>query len=251
MNIWRITGRKGWKRLDYRNEWKYQVSGAQLAVLAARLSPILRPDGHHRPGGYAIRSLYFDDFSNSCLWENEAGVDDRRKYRLRIYNGDASLIKLEIKEKLHGMTHKTACTITPEQCRAIIRGTPPPLGKDSPPPMNLLAAAMRTRGLAPKVIVEYERTAYISRLGNVRITFDRNIATSAAVGLFLEPRVPLTPVLAAGQHVLEVKYDEFLPDPVAQVLELGHLRRTAFSKYYLSRLVLSEPLAERAMQYEF
>ena len=40
MNIWRITGRKGWKRLDYRNEWKYQLSGAQLAVLAARLSPI-------------------------------------------------------------------------------------------------------------------------------------------------------------------------------------------------------------------
>lgn len=201
MNIWRITGRKGWKRLDYRNEWKYQVSGAQLAVLAARLSPILRPDGHHRPGGYAIRSLYFDDFSNSCLWENEAGVDDRRKYRLRIYNGDASLIKLEIKEKLHGMTHKTACTITPEQCRAIIRGTPPPLGKGSPPPMNLLAAAMRTRGLAPKVIVEYERTAYISRLGNVRITFDRNIAASAPVGLFLEPRVPLTPVLLSLIHI--------------------------------------------------
>ena len=116
---------------------------------------------------------------------------------------------------------------------------------------RVLAAAMRTRGLAPKVIVEYERTAYISRLGNVRITFDRNIAASAPVGLFLEPRVPLTPVLPAGQHVLEVKYDEFLPDPVAQVLELGHLRRTAFSKYYLSRLVLSEPLAERAMQYEF
>lgn len=55
-------------------------------------------------------------------------------------------------------------------------------------------------------------------------------------GFFWNPRVPLTPVLPAGQHVLEVKYDEFLPDPVAQVLELGHLRRTAFSKYYLSRL---------------
>lgn len=237
--------------MDYRNEWKYLVSGAELTVLAARLTPLLRPDGHHRPGGYAIRSLYFDDLSNSCLWENEAGVDDRRKYRLRIYNGDASLIKLEIKEKLHGMTHKVACTITPEQCRAIIRGTPPPMGKGVPAPMNLLAAAMRTRGLAPKVIVEYERTAYISRLGNVRITFDRNISASGAIGRFLDQRVPLTPVLGAGQHVLEVKYDEFLPDPVAQVLELGHLRRTAFSKYYLSRLILPEPLAEREMQYEF
>lgn len=236
--------------MDYRNEWKYQVSGADLAVIAARLTPLLRPDGHHRPGGYAIRSLYFDDFANSCLWENEAGVDDRRKYRLRIYNGDASLIKLEIKEKLHGMTHKVSCTITPEQCTAILRGTPPPLGPDSPAPMNLLAAAMRTRGLAPKVIVEYERTAYVSRLGNVRITFDRNISASAAVGRFLDPRVPLTPLLPAGWHVLEVKYDELLPDPVAQVLELGRLQRTAFSKYYLSRLALPVPLTERAMEYE-
>ena len=234
MNIWRITGRKGWKRLDYRNEWKYQVSGAQLAVLAARLSPILRPDGHHRPGGYAIRSLYFDDFSNSCLWENEAGVDDRRKYRLRIYNGDASLIKLEIKEKLHSMTHKTACTITPEQCRAIIRGTPPPLGKDSPPPMNLLAAAMRTRGLAPKVIVEYERTAYISRLGNVRITLDRNVRSGLGSLDFLNPQARYVPVME-GLTVLEVKYDAFLPELIRMAVQVPNRRAAACSKYALCR----------------
>ena len=237
--------------MDYRNEWKYQVSGAELTVLAARIAPLLRPDGHHRPGGYAIRSLYFDDFSNSCLRENEAGVDNRRKYRLRLYNGDTGLIKLEIKEKLHGMTHKRACTVTPEQCRAILQGTPPPVGPDSPAPMNLLAAAMRTRGLAPKVIVEYERTAYVSRVGNVRVTFDRNVSASASVDRFLEERLPLTPILPRGQHVLEVKYDELLPDPVAQVLELGRLRRTAFSKYYLSRLALPVPLAERDVEYEF
>ena len=237
--------------MDYRNEWKYQVSGAQLAVLAARLTPLLRPDGHHRPGGYAIRSLYFDDFDNSCLRENEAGVDDRRKYRLRLYNGSAERIQLEIKEKLHGKTHKSSCLVSAGECREIMAGRPPAIGAGTPAPRNLLSIAMRTAGMAPKVIVEYERTAFVGRSGNVRITFDRNISACVQLGSFLEPKVHLTPILPAGQHVLEVKFDEFLPDYVAQALELGKLRQTAFSKYYLCRLALPGPMAERTREYEF
>lgn len=46
-------------------------------------------------GYYHIRSIYFDDYHNSSFYSNEAGVDPRVKYRIRIYNaGDAS-IKLE------------------------------------------------------------------------------------------------------------------------------------------------------------
>lgn len=237
--------------MKYRNEWKYQVTASDLVLLEARLKPLISPDKHHRQGGYAIRSLYFDDLDNRCFRENEAGVDDRRKFRIRLYNGDTSVIKLEVKEKKNGMTHKMGCTITAEQCTRILQGEPPPIGADTSAPMNLLSIAMRTGGMAPKIIVEYERTAYVSRLGNVRITFDKNISASAAVAQFLQPKVPLTPILPCGQHVLEVKFDEFLPDPLAQVLELGRLRRTAFSKYYLSRLVLPEPWAERVLQYEF
>ena len=239
MTIWRITGRKGWKRLDYRNEWKYQVSGAQLAVLAARLSPILRPDGHHRPGGYAIRSLYFDDFSNSCLWENEAGVDDRRKYRLRIYNGDASLIKLEIKEKKSGFTKKTSCSLGLEELSRIQEGDYPQFDSDRPT-LNQLLLQMKCSGMAPKAIISYERTAFVHPTGNVRITFDRNISASACCGAFLEDTITdSVPVLPAGMQILEVKYDELLPDMIHRQLDLGKLRQTAFSKYYLGRLALS------------
>lgn len=121
----------------------------------------------------------------------------------------------------------------------------------TPAPRNLLSVAMRTAGMAPKVIVEYERTAFVGRSGNVRITFDRNISACVQLGSFLEPKVHLTPILPAGQHVLEVKFDEFLPDYVAQALELGKLRQTAFSKYYLCRLALPGPMAERTREYEF
>ena len=41
--------------------------------------------------------------------------------------------------------------------------------------------------------------------------------------------------MPAGMHVLEVKYDEFLPDYIYKGIELENLQRTAFSKYYLCR----------------
>ena len=99
---------------------------------------------------------------------------------------------------------------------------------------------MRCNRMEPKVIIAYERTAFVHPSGNVRITFDRNIMASRCVEEFLEDRVSgMTPVLPAGMHVLEVKYDEFLPDTIAQQLEIGKLRKTAFSKYYLGRLAIA------------
>ena len=235
----------------FRNEWKYYLSLWDGQTLKERLIRLMQRDPYAVNGGYMIRSLYFDDLCNSCLRENEAGVDDRRKYRLRLYNGSAERIQLEIKEKLHGKTHKSSCLVSAGECREIMAGRPPAIGAGTPAPRNLLSIAMRTAGMAPRVIVEYERTAFVGRSGNVRITFDRNISACVQLGSFLEPHVPLTPILPAGQHVLEVKFDEFLPDYVAQALELGKLRQTAFSKYYLSRLALPGPLAERAREYEF
>ena len=36
--------------------------------------------------------------------------------------------------------------------------------------------------------------------------------------------------------VLEVKYDEFIPDFLVQLLELRNMQQTAYSKYQLCRL---------------
>ena len=90
-------------------------------------------------------------------------------------------------------------------------------------------------GMHPKSIVEYERTAFVEPRGNVRITFDRNISGCEKISGFFDRTLPAVPVLPKGQHVLEVKYDELLPEYIAGVLELGRLQQTAFSKYYYSR----------------
>ena len=207
-------------------------------LLSGRLKNVMSQDIHQEGDCYEIRSLYFDDLWDRCLDENEAGVDRREKYRIRIYDPRSDVIHLEIKEKNRGLTKKRSCDLSREECLAIMAGELP-LKPDDRAPLNSLQLQMRCARMEPKVIIAYERTAFVHPSGNVRITFDRNIMASSCVEEFLEDRVSgMTPVLPAGIHVLEVKYDEFLPDTIAQQLEIGKLRKTAFSKYYLGRLAV-------------
>jgi len=214
------------------------VSDADLLLLAGRLKTVMSQDIHQEGDCYEIRSLYFDDAWDRCMDENEAGVDQREKYRIRIYDPREDVIHLEIKEKNSGLTKKRACDLSREECIAIMDGSLP-LKLDDRAPLNSLQMQMRCFRMEPKVIIAYERTAFVHPSGNVRITFDRNIMASRCKEDFLETRVSgMTPVLPAGMHVLEVKYDEFLPDVIAKQLEIGKLRKTAFSKYYLGRLAV-------------
>ena len=222
--------------MDYRNEIKYLVSETQLVLLENRIRNLIQPDRHAGADGtYQIRSLYFDDFENTYYRENEMGTDPREKFRIRIYNGDPGRISLELKKKQHGMTQKLSCLLTEEQCRELMAGRPLPADPSYPPVLQKMNLLMKTRLLKPKVIVEYDRTPFVEKLGNTRVTLDRNIRSSNAVASFLEKRVPARPIMPAGKQILEVKYDEFLPDYLYRNLQLSHLRQTPFSKYYLCR----------------
>lgn len=107
-------------------------------------------------------------------------------------------------------------------------------------PFNQFKMQMYCFNIRPKVIIYYERTTYVYGPRNVRITFDRNIMASKVCNALFEKHIPnLVPILPTGYHVLEVKYDEFLPDFIADQLELGTLCQTAFSKYYLGRLAVT------------
>ena len=83
--------------------------------------------------------------------------------------------------------------------------------------------------------MEYDRIPYVHELGNVRITLDRNIRSSSDFAGFFEKNLAARPILPCGQHLLEVKYDEFLPEFIKDRLELSDLQQTSFSKFYLCR----------------
>ena len=71
---------------QYRHEYKHEISFADLLTIRARMRAVAEPDLHTKSGRYLIRSLYFDDWENSCYYENENGTEPREKFRIRIYN---------------------------------------------------------------------------------------------------------------------------------------------------------------------
>lgn len=220
----------------YRHELKYEVTSAQLLMLKNRINHLIAPDPHAGPGGaYTIRSLYFDDMDDRCLRENEDGTDPREKFRIRIYNHSTVRVTLECKRKERGKTLKTSCPLTVEQTKLLMAGQVLPDIGAQPPLLRNLTLQMLTRRLRPVVIVEYERIPYVYKNGNVRITLDTNISSSLAVMSFLDVEIPRRPVQGVGQQLLEVKYDEYLPDFIYRNLQLHSLRQTAFSKYYICR----------------
>lgn len=224
------------KEKKYRHELKYEITDAQLQMLRNRITHLIPRDGHAGPNGvYTIRSLYFDDQYDRCLRENEDGTDPREKFRIRIYNHSSQRINLECKRKERGKTHKTSCPLTVEQTRMLMAGQIIPDIASQPPLLRKLTLLMMTRRLHPVVIVEYDRIPYVYKNGNVRITLDTNISSSSAVECFLDETIPKRPVLPKGQQLLEVKYDEYLPDFIYRNLQLHSLRQTAFSKYYICR----------------
>lgn len=220
----------------YRHELKYLVTSAQLAMLKNRIDHLICLDQHAGPAGmYNIRSLYFDDIHNRCYYENENGTSPREKFRIRIYNHSPDRITLECKRKDHGKTLKTACPLTQEQTRMLMAGQPLPDIAAQPPLLRRLTLEMMTRFLRPVVVVEYDRVPYTCKNGNVRITFDTNVSSSRQIGGFLDPDVARRPIMPVGQQLLEVKFDEYLPDYIYRNLQLNSLQQTAYSKYYLCR----------------
>lgn len=224
--------------MEYRVEKKYLVSDTELEVLASKLKIIMKNDANQDGGAYTIRSLYFDDFFDSGMKENEAGVDNRKKFRIRTYSHKAETLYLECKEKHRGYTKKRRNILSRKECICLLQYGD--LMFDSRCVLNELLLARKVALMKPRVIIEYERSAFVHPLGNVRITFDRNIiATKCCEDFLVKDMTQRIPILPSKMHVLEVKYDEYLPQEISQLLEDGNLKQIAFSKYYLGRLAVN------------
>ncbi|EOS31642.1 hypothetical protein C807_01508 [Lachnospiraceae bacterium 28-4] len=217
----------------YRHELKFQVSLMELEKIKYRLESVLTYDSHQPGEFYTVRSLYFDDMYDSCLFENESGIGKRAKYRIRTYNGNMDWIHLEKKYKERELTGKQREEISLEECQALIREEE----------MDGQGALMeeffykrQSKGMRPKCIVEYDRCAMVSEVGNVRITFDMNIRGCSRPELFPGGSSDyFDDAMPPGIHILEVKYDELLPRYILQAVDLNTLQRQAVSKYCLVR----------------
>lgn len=218
----------------YRHELKYLISRQDAELLKLRLPRIMERDSHAgETGRYTIRSLYFDDFESRAYYEKVDGINERAKYRIRFYDYNPDLIKLERKEKLGSLTRKAAQTITLNDARALEFAYSDRCPDNPKGLTEELRLACTGRGLRPKVLVDYDRTPFVCRAGNTRITLDENLRTRPYIPhLFASPRA-MIPVLDPDQVILEVKFDDFLPGYLSDALADIPKDPMAISKFAL------------------
>lgn len=221
--------------MDYRHEWKHVISYTDMLVLRQRLKAIMQVDRNAVDGKYFIRSLYFDTPTDTALREKLDGVSRREKFRIRYYNHDTSLIHLEKKSKLAGLGNKQSADLTAEEAQRIVDGDIEWMLQAKQPLIQELYSKMQTQQLCPKTIVDYVREPFVYAPGNVRVTLDYDIRTGLGCTDFLNPDCP---TVSAGDSpiILEVKWDEFLPDIIRSAVQLEGRRVTAFSKYAQCRI---------------
>ena len=215
----------------YRHELKYVINPDQYGVIGRRVS-LLRDHDRNAPDGeiYAVSSLYFDDYQNSALKAKLCGVTNRKKFRIRIYNGSDEPIKLERKVKRNGGIRKDSVPITRTEYDRIMDGNPRPFLDSDDPVKNDFLIMAETRRLRPKVVVSFQREAYTYRWGDVRIVFDSLLRTSISHHDLFASNICID-VADRSWIILEVKYTGFLPDPIRTAINIGSGHRVAVSKF--------------------
>ena len=218
--------------MAYRHELKYLISYADLALIRARIGPLLKRDGNvNEQGFYTIRSLYFDDYSNTAYNDKYLGRIDRQKFRIRIYNASDRVINLERKTKWCSYVHKQSANLSRCQVVDILQGKYDGLLRCPEPLYTVFYHECRTKMLRPRVIVDYEREPYVMEAGAVRITFDTHIRAAVGGRDIFDDRLATVELLDPCRLVMEVKFTGFLPSLVQRALPQQAADYSAVSKY--------------------
>ena len=221
--------------MDFRHEWKHEINYSDMIILRQRLKAVMKPDENAVDGKYFIRSLYFDNISDKALREKIDGVNCREKFRIRYYNNDTSLIHLEKKSKINGLGNKQSTNLSAEEAQKIVDGDFDWMIDCDRPLVQELYSKMISQGLRPKTIVDYTREPFVFSAGNVRVTLDYDIRTGLYCTDFLNPDCITIPA-GNAPIILEVKWDEFLPSVIRDIVQLESRRTAAFSKYAACRI---------------
>jgi hypothetical protein len=218
---------------QYRHELKYLINYREYDTLKLKMAPYFTLDKNAVNGEYLIRSLYFDDYFNSAYEEKYSGVYARKKYRIRIYNYSDRSIKLERKKKLGSYIYKESASLSREEFFCIINGEYDFLLHSDKQLCREFYLEVMGKMMRPRVIVDYDRTPFILDAGTVRITFDRDVR--AAIGGFdiFDSTLPVMPAMDPDKLIMEVKFTEFLPQIVKNLVPPHASELVAASKYVM------------------
>lgn len=220
-----------------RIELKYYINYIDYINLKSKISSIFCKDENStKDGQYYVRSLYFDNKSDNSYYEKIHGIENRKKYRIRIYNLDPSLVKLEIKTKMKDIIFKESTNIDFQDIRKIISGNYKCLLSYKNKTAEKIYYEFSKDFYKPVIIIDYKRDAWYLDLNNIRITFDSKIKKDEInLNELFDNNKNLSPVLRNSKIIMEIKYNGNIPSWIKKILQVPRLERCAISKYTLSR----------------
>ncbi|MBF0103995.1 MAG: polyphosphate polymerase domain-containing protein [Deltaproteobacteria bacterium] len=227
---------------EFRHELKYFLHYHDYITLKSRLSTILKRDPNSdNSGNYLVRSLYFDDIYNSGLFDKLSGVRTREKYRVRVYNLSDQTIKLECKQKKNSLVRKEIDFLSRDEVCLLSQGEFSFLKEGSLSSLRLkFYRAIQHKLLRPVVIVDYIREAFITPyvcngFNQIRINFDKELKSCLSLKDFFGQDIAAKNVFSEPVIIMEIKFGDYFPDYLKQILKVGSAMRYAISKYALCR----------------
>jgi len=228
--------------LTFRHEEKFIITPFEAEIIKNELSIMCFIDPHaDNEGEYNIKSIYFDTNNDKFLHETIDGVNNRHKYRIRAYNNDLSRISLEKKFAENGLKRKESDLISLDICKELTYEGVLAANATGYKTLSSMQTESLIHPIVPKVIIGYKRIPFVYPMGNVRITIDSEIVASNDLESFFFKDYTSYCEVLPGMIVLEIKYDEFLPGQIRDILSRnGILFQSSFSKYAMGRIKIDE-----------
>jgi SPX domain protein involved in polyphosphate accumulation len=210
------------------------------------LSPFVEMDDNakNEAGKYTVHSIYYDTFELDFYYQKEAGIQHRKKIRIRGYNREKrdSIIFVEIKRKNNMLISKyrapslfkniQSLFVSGDVEQYVITGNGNPYAIED---ARRFFFHIYRHSLQPTILIHYEREAFFSKFNPyLRITLDRNIRSSAYPNLEDLFRDEGTIHAMPKYFVLEIKFHDgisYVPVWLNSILEDFDLNKMAISKY--------------------
>ena len=223
------------QRSDNRFELKYLVSHRQMNGVLRAIAPYVRADANwENAQGYPIHSIYWDNDEWTLFWEKIEGLKDRRKLRIRLY-GRVDYGFVEIKHRVDRTLQKRRARLPLDVIYRTFRGEDGELESGIALDDAVVGEAMYLRyryRLRPRMAISYRWRAFFGRFDpDLRITCDTRIQYHTSDTDITRPFETGTYVVDPRISVLEMKFNDRVPDWLIRLVETHGLEMTRLSKY--------------------
>ena len=217
-------------KITKRIETKYMINYLDYLRVVDVIKLTFNHDLHGDDDAYNVTSIYLDDLVFSGAADKAFGNEKHKKYRVRFYN-DETLKKLELKEKTGDSSVKYSTSINDEVYNGIINQDLNILEKYFDDDLiRRFSLDMLKNYITPTCFIKYSREAYVDDTDNLRITFDHSLKGER----YSDEETDIDfKLMGDTMLILEIKYQDYLPRIVRDLLKIINPNQIAYSKYYM------------------